>query len=196
MRICSIIIFTVRYRIQNFCSSPFTCIGMSATIAPLDEVAQFLVGYESNGEGNEFTLRDCLIADVSFAKKLDIRVASPMNFLYDGKPAGADLDTTAALYRKVKELVEKHHSTLIFTNTRSGTERVSYKLSKLFGEVDKDKIGTHHGSLSRDTRFAVEEGLKEGKMKAVACSSSLELGIDIGALDLCILIGSPKAPRG
>jgi ATP-dependent Lhr-like helicase len=59
--------------------------------------------------------------------------------------------------------------------------------------VDKDKIGTHHGSLSRDTRFAVEEGLKEGKMKAVACSSSLELGIDIGALDLSILIGSPKS---
>ena len=180
-------------RLQNFCSSPFTRIGMSATIAPLEEVAQFLVGYESNGEGNELTPRDCLIADVSFAKKLEVRVVSPMNFLYDGKPGGTDLDTTVALYEKVKELVKKHHSTLIFTNTRSGAERVSYKLSKMFGEQDKETIGTHHGSLSRDTRLAVEAGLKEGKMKAVACSSSLELGIDIGALDLCILIGSPKS---
>ncbi|RZN34832.1 MAG: ATP-dependent helicase, partial [Methanophagales archaeon ANME-1-THS] len=180
-------------RLQHFCSSPFTRIGMSATVAPLDEVAQFLVGYESKGEGTEFMPRDCLIADVSFAKKLEIRVASPMKFLYEGTLGGTDVDMTAALYETVKELVEQHRSTLIFTNTRSGAERVSYKLSKLFGAAEREKIGTHHGSLSRDTRFAVEEGLKEGMMKAVACSSSLELGIDIGALDLCILIGSPKS---
>lgn len=178
-------------RLQQFCSSSFTRIGMSATIAPLDEVARFLVGYESKGGGAEFVPRECLIADVSFAKNLELHVVSPTQFLYDGPPGAPD--TTAALYRAVKELVEKHQSTLIFTNTRSGAERVSYKLSKLFGAADREKIGTHHGSLSRDTRFAVEEGLKEGMMKAVACSSSLELGIDIGALDLCILIGSPKS---
>jgi len=182
-------------RLQNFCSSEFTRIGMSATISPLEEVAKFLVGYsESEGEGEGLEQRDCLIADVSFAKELELSVIVPLNFIFvQSDVAKQDTDTTAALYEKVKELVEKHESTLIFTNTRSGAERVSYKLAKMVGEVDKDKIGTHHGSLSRETRFAVEEGLKEGKMKAVACSSSLELGIDIGALDLCVLIGSPKS---
>ena len=168
-------------RFQHFCSSEFTRIGMSATISPLDEVAKFLVGFSE-----EHKPRPCLIADVSFAKSLEVSVHSPVNFYTGGK------DTTAALYNKVRALVEQHNSTLIFTNTRSGAERVSYKLSKLMS-ADKDRIGTHHGSLSRDTRFAVEEGLKNGRMKAVACSSSLELGMDIGALDLCILIGSPKS---
>lgn len=183
-------------RLQNFCDSEFTRIGMSATISPLEEVAKFLVGYsQSKEEGRGLEQRDCLIADVSFAKDLEVSVIAPVNFIYSGKPdvTEHDTDITAALYEKVRELVEKRESTLIFTNTRSGAERVSYKLAKMVSEVDKCKIGTHHGSLSRDTRFTVEEGLKEGKMKAVACSSSLELGIDIGALDLCILIGSPKS---
>ncbi len=168
-------------RLEHFCSAGFTRIGMSATISPLEEVAKFLVGYDEWHKP-----RPCMVADVSFAKELDVSVHSPMNFIYDTG------DTTAALYDEVRTLVEEHKSTLIFTNTRSGAERVSYKLAKLMTE-DRDKIGTHHGSLSRDTRFEVEEGLKAGRMKAVACSSSLELGIDIGALDLCILIGSPKS---
>ncbi len=88
-------------------------------------------------------------------------VVSPGNLTYSEKPDITDLDTTAALYEKVKELVEIHASTLIFTNTRSGAERVSYKLAKMVNDRDKDKIGTHHGSLSRETRVAVEEGLKD-----------------------------------
>ncbi|MHC1636223.1 MAG: ATP-dependent helicase [Candidatus Methanospirareceae archaeon] len=170
-------------RLQDFCDTEFTRIGMSATISPLEEVAKFLVGYDEEGK-----LRECLIADVSFAKEIEISVAVPANFVYDEY----DMDVTAALYEKVRDLVKSHNATLIFTNTRSGAERVSYKLSKLLSE-EKEKIGTHHGSLSRDIRFSVEESLKEGKMKAVACSSSLELGIDIGSLDLCILVGSPKS---
>ncbi len=168
-------------RLQHFCSAGFTRIGMSATISPLEEVAKFLVGYDEAHKP-----RPCLIADVSFAKELEVSVHSPLNFVYDTG------DATAALYDKVRTLVEEHKSTLIFTNTRSGAERVAYKLAKLM-TADRDRIGTHHGSLSRDTRFEVEEGLKDGRMKAVACSSSLELGIDIGSLDLCILIGSPKS---
>ncbi len=162
----------------------FVRIGMSATTSPVREVAKFLVGYENE------KIRSCLVADVSHAKPFEIKVISPIKdlTLMDSSEA------TASMYRYIKELVDEHRSTLIFTNTRSGAERVSYHLSRLYAEVGEDaEIGAHHGSLSRETRVDVEEGLKEGRMKAVACSSSLELGIDIGTLDLCILVGSPKS---
>lgn len=157
-------------------------IGMSATISPIEEVAKFLVGYNDEGELNE-----CLIADVSFAKSFDIEVVSPLDDLVSAGGA----ETTEELYKCIKRYVSNHRSVLIFTNTRSGAERVSYHLSKLFRK--NEGIGTHHGSLSREARITVEEKLKHGMMRAVACSSSLELGIDIGALDLCIQVGSPKS---
>jgi ATP-dependent Lhr-like helicase len=157
--------------------SNFTRIGMSATIHPVEEVARYLVGLEG-GKG-----RKCYIADVSYAKKLDIKVISPKDLLSG--------EATGELYRIIKKLIDTHRSTLVFTNTRSGAERVSYHLSRMSEE--KEEIGAHHGSLSREVRLSVEEQLKLGKLKAVACSSSLELGIDIGALDLCILVGSPKS---
>ncbi|MDI6640025.1 MAG: ATP-dependent helicase [Methanocellales archaeon] len=160
----------------------FARIGMSATISPVREVAKFLVGRKNE------KLRSCLVADVSHAKPFEIEVVSPVKDLILMDSAEA----TASMYRCIKDLVDKHRSTLIFTNTRSGAERVSYHLSRLYAGEDVE-IGAHHGSLSRETRVGVEEGLKEGRMKAVACSSSLELGIDIGALDLCILVGSPKS---
>ena len=180
-------------RLQNFCTHDFVRIGMSATIYPLDEVAKFLVGCEYDRDVCE--PRDCLIADVSFARKLDVRVISPCRFIdfsSDDVIAGDETakDVTEKLYERVKDFVDKYRSTLVFTNTRSGAERVSYKLASM---IDGECVGTHHSSLSREVRFAVEDGLKSGKMKAVVCSSSLELGIDIGALEFCILIGSPKS---
>ena len=147
----------------------FVRIGMSATISPIREVAKFLVGYKNE------KLRSCLVADVSHAKPFKIKVVSPIKDLTLMDSAEA----TASMYRCIKELVDKHSSTLIFTNTRSGAERISYHLSRLYAEGGEDvEIGAHHGSLSRETRVGVEEGLKEGRMKAVACSSSLELGLN------------------
>lgn len=163
----------------------FARIGMSATISPIEEVARFLVGYERPKK-----MRSCMVADISYAKPFEIEVISPVKDLTSAGGAEA----TKEMYERIKKLVDAHRSTLIFTNTRSGAERVSYHLSNLYeGDSNVECIGTHHGSLSRETRIAVEEGLKRGGMKAVACSSSLELGIDIGALDLSILIGSPKS---
>ena len=84
------------------------------------------------------------------------------------------------------------YTTLIFTNTRSGTERVVYNLAKRY-KYGNEHIAAHHGSLSRDTRLGVEEMLKKGKLKCVVSSTSLELGIDIGSIDNVIQLGSPKS---
>ncbi|MEM4165133.1 MAG: ATP-dependent helicase, partial [Nitrososphaerales archaeon] len=169
-------------RLQELCTENFTRIGLSATIHPLEEVAKFLVGFENGA------LRDCVIADTRFVKPTKLTVDLPV----------ADLVHTSAnyvtsrMYKVIKNLVRRHKTTLIFTNTRSGTERVVYHLSKL-NVVDADELAAHHSSLSREIRKEVEDKLKEGVMRAVVTSTSLELGIDIGSIDLVVQIGSPKS---
>lgn len=169
-------------RLQNLCEEQFARIGLSATIHPLDEVAKFLVGYDDESE------RDCLIADTRFVKPTKIIVTSPVSDMVKTSASYS----TSRMYRKIKELVRQHKTTLIFTNTRSGTERVVYHLSKL-NVVDADELAAHHSSLSREIRKDVEDRLKEGRMRAVVTSTSLELGIDIGSIDLVVQIGSPKS---
>jgi len=202
--------------------SPGVCrVGLSATIAPLDDVARFLVG----------SGRPCRIVDVQFLKELDLKVLSPVPDL---------IDTThdsmhRRMYDLIDELVQKHKTTLIFTNTRAATERVVHHLKEMFpknytdiltpaddkdfetkgekipvvasdavdvvvGERTPDAIqkritgiGAHHGSLSKTHRHRIEDGLRKGLLKCVVCSTSLELGIDIGYIDLVILLGSPKS---
>ncbi len=163
-------------------------IGMSATIAPLEEVAQFLAGFSDDGSP-----RPVEIVDARFSKPIDIRVLAPkVDLVRD--PAEKIND---AIYRKLAELIREHRTTLIFTNTRSATERVVYKLKKLLSEelgiVDADEIEAHHSSLSRSSRLEVERKLKEGKLRVVVSSTSLELGIDIGYVDLVVLLSSPKS---
>ncbi len=160
----------------------FVRVGLSATIHPLEEVAKFVFGFE-NGEP-----RPGLIVDVSFAKQTEIRVESVVEDL-----VYADSGTLSeALYRRLAELIREHRTTLIFTNTRSGAERVAYNLKKRFPEFE-GLIEAHHSSLSREVRLDVEEKLKRGELKGVVTSTSLELGIDIGTIDLVVLIGSPKS---
>ncbi|MBU2522663.1 MAG: DEAD/DEAH box helicase [Nanoarchaeota archaeon] len=158
-------------------------IGLSATVAPLEEVAKFLVGYEDG------KLRDCLIADVQFTKKMNLSVLSPVSDL---------IDTTAekqrhGLYHLLDDLIQKHKTTVVFTNTRSGTERVIHHLKEKFPTKYLDNIGAHHSSISKEARFRIEERLRNGELKVVVTSTSLELGIDIGYIDLVILLGSPKS---
>ena len=153
-------------------------IGLSATIAPLDKIAKFLVG-----EG-----RDCLMVDVNFLKQMDIKVISPAeDLIYISSE-----ELSGRLYSLLHEYIMKHRTTLIFTNTRSATERVVFHLKSRFKEFE-GKIEAHHGSLSRDVRLDVENRLKNGELKCVVSSTSLELGIDIGYIDLVILLGSPKS---
>ncbi|MCS7121707.1 MAG: ATP-dependent helicase [Archaeoglobaceae archaeon] len=164
-------------RLQRLQKGKMVRIGLSATIHPIDEVARFLVGYENGFE------RDCVVADVTFEKKMEIKVVSPLEDFFSFE------DVSEKLYNKIAELVKRSRTALIFTNTRSATERVVYHLKKRI----KEPIKAHHSSLSREVRLEVEKELKEGKLKCVVSSTSLELGIDIGYIDLVILIGSPKS---
>ena len=162
----------------------FTRIGLSATVSPLEEVAKFLVGYEYGIE------RDCILVDINYLKELDIEVISPV----DDIVIADDEDTRMATYALIDDLVMEHKTTLIFTNTRSATERYVYNLKKLYGEhFNSNNIMAHHSSLSKESRLKTEEKLKKGELKAVVSSTSLELGIDIGYIDLVILINSPKS---
>ncbi len=158
-------------------------IGLSATIAPLNEVAKFLVGYENNEE------RDCLAADVQFLKKIDLKVLCPIPDLID--TTASELQT--GLYSLLDRLIQEHRTTLIFTNTRSATERVINHLKEMFPKRYLEDIGAHHSSLSKKLRFNIEQRLREGKLRVVVTSTSLELGIDIGYIDLVLLLGSPKS---
>jgi len=157
----------------------YTRIGLSATVSPIEEVAKYLVGYK-NGK-----LRECKIVDCSFAKQLDLKVLSPVKNIMQT----TQKDLNKSFYKLLEEQIDGHKTTLIFTNTRSGTERIVHKLRGKYG----DKIEAHHSAISKDERIKTEESLKNGDLKVVVCSTSLELGIDIGSIDLVLMVGSPKS---
>ncbi len=165
-------------RLQRL-SPAMSRVGLSATVAPLENVAQFLVG----------TNRDCEIVDIPALKKLDLQVVSPVADLINSDYTTISNET----YNLIDKLIQEHKTTLIFTNTRSGTERVVHHLKERFPKNYSENIGAHHGSLSKGHRTELEKNLRDGKLKAVVCSTSLELGIDIGYIDLVILLGSPKS---
>jgi len=169
-------------RLQNL-AGRFTRIALSATISPLEEVAKFLVGYEG-GEP-----RNCKMVNVQFLKKLDLKVLTPVPNLMNI----TERELQNSLYTLLDNLISSHRTTLIFTNTRSGTERVVHNLKDRFPDKYDENIGAHHSSLSREHRLDIENRLKEGKLKAVVSSTSLELGIDIGYIDLVILLTSPRS---
>jgi len=166
-------------RLQHL-SPAMARVGLSATVAPLERIAHYLVG----------TNRDCKIINVQFIKEMDLKVLSPVpdliNVSYD--------QMHNAQYELMNKLIQEHKTTLIFTNTRSATERVVHYLKEKYPKnYNSENIHAHHGSLSKEHRFETEEGLRQGKLKAVVSSTSLELGIDIGYVDLVILLGSPKS---
>ncbi|MBS3170114.1 ATP-dependent helicase [Candidatus Woesearchaeota archaeon] len=159
-------------------------IGLSATIAPLEEIARYLVGNNGNSD------RDCGIVDVRFLKSMDLQVLSPASSLVDVEY----MLMHRKMYDLMHELIQEHKTTLIFTNTRSATERVVHNLKNIFPQSYKaDNISAHHGSLSKGNRLTTEQDLRDGKLKVVVSSTSLELGIDIGYVDLVICLGSPKS---
>lgn len=162
----------------------FTRIGLSATVSPLEEVAKFLVGYEYGIE------RDCLVANVNYLKELDMEVISPVSDIV----LADDEDTRLATYDILDDLIQENKTTLIFTNTRSGTERFVYNLKTMYpSHYNSNNIMAHHSSLSKEVRLETENKLKNGELKCVISSTSLELGIDIGYIDLVVLINSPKS---
>lgn len=152
-------------------------IGLSATIAPLPEVAKYLVG----------TQGECEIIDAASDKRIDLRVHTPLR--KDPYPAAGY--TGERMIRELGHLVEKHQTTLVFSNVRSGAEAITYwlkaNLPMLAGQIE-----CHHASLEREVRREVEDRLKRGELRAVVCSTSLEMGIDIGSVELVVMMSTPK----
>lgn len=168
-------------RMRRLKGGGFQLIGLSATVGSPNEVAKFLVG----------TDRSCEIVDVSMAREIGLDVLYPSVTDKD-EALASEIYTypeVAARLRKMRELIENHETTLIFTNTRPMSE----VLSSRFKMWDLDfPVSVHHGSLSTFARRRTEEELKTGELKGVICTSSMELGIDIGKVDLCIQYNSPR----
>ncbi|MCH7713850.1 MAG: DEAD/DEAH box helicase, partial [Chloroflexi bacterium] len=170
-------------RLRALAEDPITCIGLSATQRPIEEVARFLVG---NGSIDEHGHPQCLIVDTGHGRELDLDLALPsleLGPIATHEVWGETLDTIAGL-------ATSHETTLVFVNTRRLVERVSHQLAERMGE---EAVVAHHGSLSRATRLAAEEKLKTGQVKVCVATASLELGIDIGVVDLVVQIGSPRS---
>src|SRR5437588_617877 len=164
-------------RLQALTHNPPVRIGLSATQKPIEAVAHFLTG---NGRP------DPVIVNIGHKRQLDLGVEVPPS------PLGpvASNEMWDEIYGRVIELVEQHRSTLVFVNTRRMAERMAHQLGERVGE---DNVAAHHGSLSRKLRLAAEKKLKEGQVKVLVATASLELGIDIGTVDLVVQINSPRS---
>jgi ATP-dependent Lhr-like helicase len=156
---------------------PLVRIGLSATAAPLKELGHLLCGVG----------RKCEIAEGRIERKRRVEVLSPLK-RNPYPPAGW---TASRVMEDLARVVKQKRSVIIFCNTRSGTENISLRLKQALPEL-ADVIETHHASLDRDVRLEVEDRLKAGELRAVVCSTSLELGIDIGAVDCVVMISTPK----
>jgi len=177
-------------RLERLTSRPFQRIGLSATQRPLEEVAKYLGGD-----------RPVRIADAGTRRALDLEVVVPVEDMTRlgeliGPAPESELGPEArtsiwpALYPRLLELIREHKSTLLFVNNRRLAERLAARINELAGE---ELLRAHHGSVSREQRLAAEEGLKAGTLPGLVCTSSMELGVDMGAVDLVIQVESPKS---
>ncbi len=170
-------------RLEELCASqpgsprPLQRIGLSATQKPIDEVARYLVGTSDDRGG-------CAIINEGHRREIDLAVEIPQSPL----DAVMSHEVWEEYYDRLAALIAEHRTTLVFVNTRRMAERVARHLSERIGE---DAVTAHHGSLSKDRRFDAEHRLKSGALKALVATASLELGIDIGHVDLVCQIGSP-----
>ncbi len=169
-------------RLEALTYRPPVRIGLSATQKPIEEVAHFLTGGSDSGKARP----DPVIVNIGHKRKLDLAVEVPH------MPLGpvASNEMWDEVYNRLVTLVEQHRSTLVFVNTRRMAERVAHQLGERIGE---ENVAAHHGSLSRKLRLAAEKKLKEGQVRVLVATASLELGIDVGTVDLVVQINSPRA---
>jgi ATP-dependent helicase Lhr and Lhr-like helicase len=170
-------------RLAALTKNPLQRIGLSATQKPIEAVARFLVGTRTvDDAGNT----DCEIIDIGHRRELDLAIELP------GSPLEAVMSNEVweEIYRRIAELIQAHRTTLVFVNTRRMAERVTHHLSELLGA---DAVTSHHGSLSAKLRLDAEDRLKRGELKALVATASLELGIDIGSVDLVCQLGTTRS---
>jgi ATP-dependent Lhr-like helicase len=165
-------------RLAALCPRRPVRIGLSATQKPLEEIAAFLVGNAAE--------RGPVIVDVGHARDLDLGLELPVQEL----AAVCSHEHWAEVYQRLETLIQSHRSSLIFVNTRRMAERVAFRLTERLGE---HAVASHHGSLSREIRLDAEQRLKSGQLRAIVATASLELGIDVGYIDLVCQIGSPRS---
>jgi len=165
-------------RLDALCEAPPVRVGLSATQKPIDTVARLLTGAHY-AEG-------CSIVDLGHRRTLDLALEVPDSEL----EAVASLEQWGEVVDRIAALVGEHRTTLIFVNTRRLAERLAHALEERLGE---DGVAAHHGSLSKERRLAVEAKLRAGELRALVATASLELGIDIGPVDLVCQIGSPRS---
>ncbi|HET6395791.1 MAG TPA: DEAD/DEAH box helicase, partial [Pseudoxanthomonas sp.] len=196
-------------RLEALCGRPLVRIGLSATQKPVEEVARFLVGAASVYPAREALpgwhgpdplrgsaavlggtavrdVPDCAIVDIGYDRRRDLALELPPTPL----SAVMSADQWAQVYERVAGLVRGHRTTLVFVNTRRMAERAAFHLGELLG---REAVATHHGSLSKELRLEAEQKLKRGELKALVATASLELGLDIGDVDLVCQLGSPRS---
>ncbi len=170
-------------RLAALTQQPLQRIGLSATQKPIEEVARFLVGTRAVDETGR---PDCEIIDIGHRRELDLAIEIPKSPL----EAVMSNEVWEEVYHRLTELIQAHRTTLVFVNTRRMAERVTHHLSELLGA---DAVTSHHGSLSAKLRLDAEDRLKRGQLKALVATASLELGIDIGSVDLVCQLGSTRS---
>ena len=170
-------------RLEALAGRRLTRIGLSATQRPIEEVARFLVGTRQLRPDGQ---ADCAVIDIGHVRRRDLQLevpAAPLEAVMSG-------DVWTQVYDRLAELAGEHRTTLIFVNTRRHAERVARHLSERMGET---QVAAHHGSMAKELRLAAESRLKRGELKALVATASLELGIDIGEVDLVCQLGSPRS---
>jgi ATP-dependent Lhr-like helicase len=163
-------------RLERLTGEAFQRIGLSATQRPMEEIGRFVAGD-----------RPIDLIDAGRAKELDLRVVVPLD---DMREPGEGSSIWPSIYPALQELVEQHRSTIVFVNNRRLAERLALRLNEL---AEREIARAHHGSLAREQRVEVEELLKKGEIPVLVATSSLELGIDMGAVDLVVQVESPKS---
>ena len=168
-------------RLAVVTAQPPLRIGLSATQRPVEEVARFLVGTDNVDQGHA----NCAVIDEGHRRDIDLALEIP------GSPLEAVMshEVWQEYYERLATLITEHRTTLVFVNTRKMAERLARELADRLGE---DQVAAHHGSLSKERRFDAEARLKHGQVKVVVATASLELGIDVGHVDLVCQIGSPR----
>jgi ATP-dependent Lhr-like helicase len=172
-------------RLGALCGDQLLRIGLSATQNPVSAVAHFLVGGASDGGPAE----EAAVIDTGHQRPRDLSLELP------GSPLEAVMsgEVWTQVYDRLAALIETHRTTLVFVNTRRMAERIARELSERLGEA---AVTAHHGSMAKDKRFSAERRLKNGELKALVATASLELGIDIGDVDLVCQLGSPRSIAG
>ncbi len=175
-------------RLTHLADEPVQRVGLSATVRPIETIARLLVGAGQDRDNPDGTPR-CAIVDSGHRRQLDLALEIPDDEL-GAVPTGEQM---AQILDRIAEHVNGHRTTLVFVNTRSMAERVAHQLGERLGEELGAFVAAHHGSLSKGRRQRVEARLRAGDLRALVATASLELGIDIGPVELVCQIGSPRS---